>query len=110
MEANPTLAEEAMWKILEPLGFARQYVFTGVTKNGLEWSYILDFAIPLNPDVMLCVEIDGGIHKRQRGRDRRRDTRLAGEGIKTIRFTNREVLKDPSGIGFKIKFEMENRG
>ena len=39
--------------------------------------------------------LDGGVHKKKRGRDRRRDTRLATEGIVTVRVSNNEVLKHP---------------
>lgn len=43
MEANPTTAEQRMWEILEPLGFMRQAVIAGNTKNGGLWQYVLDF-------------------------------------------------------------------
>jgi very-short-patch-repair endonuclease len=107
MAANPTPAEEAMWKILEPLKFKRQVALDGYTKNGLNWLYILDF---YHPVLKLCVEVDGGIHKRQRGRDRRRDRRLAGEGIKTIRIKNADVLKWPDTVRETIEGVLRANG
>lgn len=107
MRENPTLAEAAMWKILEPLGFKRQWEFMTKTKNGLYSLYVLDFFLP---ELKLCVEVDGGVHKRTKGRDRRRDTRLAGEGIRTLRFSNQHVMVDPRGVEYDIKKEMEHRG
>ena len=90
MKAEPTRAERKMWETLEPLGFQRQVPYQGVTKNLGHWDYILDF---YHWGLRRCIEVDGGIHKKQKGRDRRRDTRLRGEGIKTIRITNRMVIE-----------------
>ena len=75
----------------------------GFTKNGLSWCYIIDF---LNQAGDLAVEIDGGIHKRQRGRDRRRSTRLLGEGIRVIRFPNKRVLNDLDAVLAEIESEL----
>jgi very-short-patch-repair endonuclease len=102
MVANPTGAEDAAWRILEPLGFKRQVIVEGTTKNDGKWTYILDFARLVRRqrywgtwhDVGICVEVDGASHQRKKGRDRRRDTRLAAEGIRTLRFTNSDVLKN----------------
>ena len=85
---------------------ARQVVKIGFTKNGGSWCYILDF---LNKAGDLAVECDGGIHKRQRGRDRRRDTRLGTIGIRTLRVTNKDVLKDIDGVLAKIRAALESR-
>jgi very-short-patch-repair endonuclease len=110
---NPTEAEEKLWTLLEPMGFRRQVVIMGFTKNGGKWFYILDFAKldTLDGHICggLCIEADGSSHRKRKGRDRRRDSRIAGIGIKTIRFANREILRDPSGIGFKIQHELEQR-
>lgn len=89
MRHNPTPAEAKLWEKLKPLGWKRQYEITGETKNGGRWAYILDF---YHPRTRICIEVDGGIHKKHRGRDRRRDTRLATIGIRTLRITNRQVM------------------
>ena len=107
MAANMTPAERKLWTVLEPMGFQPQWVWSGETKNGGRWDYVTDFYLP---SAALAVEVDGSVHDKRRGRDRRRTTRLAVEyGIKVIRFTNREVLRDPNGIGWKIQFEIEER-
>ena len=106
MVAEPTEAEALLWTRLEPLGFARQVPMSGFTKNQGEWSYILDFLSRRHGvSGWLCVEVDGGVHSKQKGRDRRRDTRLATIGIKTIRFTNKEVLKDLEAVISRITAE-----
>jgi very-short-patch-repair endonuclease len=107
MRRYPTEAEAALWERLRLIEFWKQQIdIYGQTKNGHEWAYILDFYDPVNK---LCVEVDGLVHKRQRGRDRRRDTRLATIGIRTIRFTNREVLTDIDGVLAKIRAALESR-
>lgn len=64
-------------------------------------TYHLDFALV---EKKLCVEIDGSSHRKekQRLRDERRDRYLAEIGWRTLRFTNEEVLADPSDILAKI--------
>ena len=103
MAANPTKAEDALYDILIPLGFIPQWSVGGSTKNGGAWIYILDF---YHAKLKLCVEVDGGVHRKQKGRDRRRDTRLAGEGIRTIRFSNNQVLKKIEEVRARIVEEI----
>jgi very-short-patch-repair endonuclease len=49
---------------------------------------ILDFYLP---DYNLCIEVDDISHEKKTKKDRLRTERLAGLGIKVIRFTNRQV-------------------
>lgn len=51
-------------------------------------SYFLDFFLP---DLNLAFEINGSVHKKNFDGDFRRDMAFESIGIKTIRFTNREV-------------------
>lgn len=101
MRKFPTSAEALLRDELYKLPFwLRQVPITGKTKNGGRWSYVLDFAwFPEGPLIpRLCIEVDGSAHRRTRGRDRRRDTRLATIGIRTIRVSNHEVLRDVTGV------------
>ena len=99
MIAEPTNAEALLWTRLEPLGFVRQVPMSGYTKNGGEWNYILDFLrSSRRASGWLCVEVDGGVHSKQKGRDRRRDQRLATIGVDTIRVTNKEVLTNIEAV------------
>lgn len=107
MRAEPTPAEARAWEFLKPMGFERQFPLEGLTKNFGVWFYILDF---VHRELKLVVEIDGGVHKRTRGRDRRRDTRLASEGITTLRLSNREVLRDAGSAKAKVEKAMERLG
>jgi very-short-patch-repair endonuclease len=97
MRKFPTPAEALLWDALAPLGFKRQHPINGETKNQGGWRYILDFVwlVPYYREnfLALCVEVDGSAHRRTKGRDRRRDTRLATIGIRTIRVSNADVLR-----------------
>ena len=103
MAANPTKAEDALYDILIPLGFIPQWSVGGSTKNGGAWIYILDF---YHAKLKLCVEVDGGVHARTKGRDRRRDMRLKAEGIVTLRFSNNQVLKKIDEVRARIVEEI----
>lgn len=101
MRVNMTGAERAMWEIVRPLDFVAQFPIDGCTKNGGRWSYIADFFYS-GPEGRLVIEVDGSVHARTKGRDRRRGVRLAGEGIKTLRFSNNQVLRKPDEVRRQI--------
>jgi very-short-patch-repair endonuclease len=87
MRANPTKAEEVLWAALKDdfggLKWATQVLMCG---------YILDFYAP---EVGLAVEVDGSSHRGRELYDRDRDHNLLyGAGVKTLRLTNAEVLKN----------------
>lgn len=90
MRKNPTEAEKEFSEILkdECINFEQQYP---VMFKGENNQYILDFFLP---DYNVCVEIDGGYHKRkeQREKDKKRDILLTRCGIKVFRFTNKDIL------------------
>ena len=110
MARCPTSSEARLWSILEPLGgWERQRVVQIQHFHrypGKKWRYILDF---YNHQLGLCIEVDGPIHARQRGRDRRRDKRLALHGIRTLRFTNREVDEYPGWVQQRITYVSNER-
>lgn len=65
-----------------------------------KWStYRIDFAIFVNRGLRLCVECDGhDFHERtaeQAERDRRRDREMLERLAPVIRFTGREIYRDP---------------
>ncbi len=64
--------------------------------------YIVDFFCP---KAKLVVEVDGGQHFSADGAeyDRIRDEYLESLGLKVMRFTNSEVLKNIEGVVEKIK-------
>jgi very-short-patch-repair endonuclease len=72
----------------------------GQTRNGGRWGYILD---AFHEGARLCVEVDGGVHRRRRGRDRRRDTRLRTLGIRTLRIPNARVMGELQAVVDEIR-------
>jgi very-short-patch-repair endonuclease len=46
----------------------------------------------------LVVEVDGDVHASQEERDTCRQAYLESQGLRVVRFTNEEVLKDLEGV------------
>lgn len=57
--------------------------------------FILDFYCS---KLLLAVEIDGGSHNKKQNYDLERDSYLQNLNIKTIRFTNEEVLNNFNNV------------
>ena len=96
-----TPAEEALWQRLRRhqvlgLHFQSQYVVG---------PFIADFYCRA---AQLVVEVDGGVHRGQRGRDAERDAYLAGRGLRVLRFRNEEVLRDLENVVRSIAFTAEH--
>ena len=89
---NPTPAEKKMWyEILsrhtfERLKFTRQKPLD---------RYIVDFYCS---ELMLAIEIDGDSHAEQTDYDRIRTERLGRYGIRVIRYTNIDVMRNLEGV------------
>ena len=93
LRKKQTEAEKKLWLIIRnrQLGgikFRRQF-FIG--------RYILDFYCP---EYMIAIEVDGGRHYEDKGkeRDEARTKELKKLGVKTIRFSDREVLTNIEGV------------
>ena len=65
--------------------------------HGIPKHYKIDLAFP---DRRIAVEIDGRSHRTSLGRqrDERKDNALAEMGWKVVRFTNDQVMADPTAI------------
>jgi len=90
MRREPTDAERKLWSLLrrgklDGYRFRRQVPIAG---------YIVDFCCL---SAGLGVEADGGQHYDDRGRqyDERRTAALARSGVRVIRFSDIDILKDP---------------
>ena len=86
LRAQATLAEAQLWEALragrlDRLKFRRQH---GVGR------FILDFYCASK---RLCIEVDGAVHDTQQERDAARDAALRVRGVRTLRFTNAQVLQ-----------------
>jgi len=96
---NPTEAENKIWKELlrkDQTGyrFLRQKPIN---------RFILDFYCS---KLDLAIEIDGNSHNHKKGYDNARDKFLQQIGIKTIRFTNDEILNDLESVKQKLQFSL----
>ncbi len=97
---KPTRAERVMWEHLrnKKCGFKirRQHIID---------RYIVDFVCL---SVQLIIEIDGEIHRNQKEQDLQRTERLIELGYEVMRFSNKDVSKDPNAIFVKIKERLED--
>jgi very-short-patch-repair endonuclease len=98
---SQTEAETVLWERLRDRRFMeckfyRQY---GIGE------YIADFYCPQNK---LVIEIDGGQHYTDDGReyDESREKYMRSLGIKTIRFNNTDVLQNIEGVLSRIAKEL----
>ncbi len=96
---NPTEAELAFADILRELAveFEREHI--EYYANGSHF-ILADFYFPASRTI---IEIDGGVHNLQQRYDRGRDAYFESQGIKTLRFTNRQVLKEPEAVAARIR-------
>jgi very-short-patch-repair endonuclease len=94
---NLTPAEARLWSYIksEKLGakFRRQHSIG---------NYILDFYCP---NKKLAIELDGSPHDTEEGykKDELRTIYLEQQGIKVIRFENKDVIKNLDGVLEEIK-------
>lgn len=60
-------------------------------------NYIVDFFCPR---ANVVIEVDGSQHYSEEGenRDKRRDNYLRGNGLKVLRFSDREVFENLDGV------------
>jgi very-short-patch-repair endonuclease len=87
LRQNLTYAEKIFWrytrgKRYHGLKFRRQQVIAG---------FIVDFYCA---KLRTVIELDGGIHEQQREYDRHRDKVLEARGLRVLRFTNEEVVRN----------------
>ena len=101
LRKSQTDAQRQLWKILrnKQMGgykFFRQY---GIGP------YIVDFYCPLSK---IVIEVDGGQHYSEQGMrdDKQREGYLKRGGIRVIRFSNLDVLKNMTGVFECIQKEL----
>lgn len=97
--SNPTDAEERFSELLSicEASFEREKIL--YYANGIKF-IIVDYFIERHN---VAIEIDGEGHKLQAGYDGGRDAYLGTIGIRTIRFTNKEVLRTPEIVLAKVR-------
>lgn len=104
LRKNSTEAEKLVWSRLRKrqlagVKFRRQYSIG---------AYVADFYCP---EKKLAIEIDGAQHFEEDAMeyDRRREEYMASAGIKTIRFTNKDVFNNMEGVLQKITVTVEEQ-
>jgi very-short-patch-repair endonuclease len=92
MRSEPTEAERKLWwNLRRRLPLAGSH-FRRQVRLG---HYIVDFA---SHGLKLIIEVDGGQHAEQEGRDAARTRFLESEGYWVLRFWNNEVLGNIDGV------------
>lgn len=103
LRKNMTDAERFLWsKIrMKQIGGYQFY------RQGIIGDYIVDFFCH---KARLVIEVDGGQHFSEEGteKDRVRDEYLKSLGLKVLRFTDTDVLKNIDGVGEIIIGNLEN--
>jgi very-short-patch-repair endonuclease len=99
LRKSSTKVEQILWQYLRNRNFfgkkfRRQYVFLG---------FILDFYCP---EYRLGIELDGSVHLRQKEQDIWRQKIIEEQGIKIIRFSNRDVFSNIKTVLREIKKEL----
>lgn len=96
---NPTEAENKIWReILRK----NQTGFRFLRQKPIN-RFILDFYCS---ELDLAIEIDGSSHNKKKSYDLERDKFLQLIGIKTIRFTNDEILNHLESVKRKLKLSL----
>ena len=93
LRQNQTEAETFLWLKLRK----RQLKNRQFYRQRIICNYIVDFYCP---DAKLVIEIDGGQHYSETGKDKDaiRDRHLADLGLTVIRFSAREVFENTAGV------------
>lgn len=109
LRKNQTKAEKLFWeairnKQLYGLKFRRQEpIFYNYYDQ--ERFFICDF---LCTKFKLIIEIDGGIHEKQKDYDNLRDEILSLKEYRVLRFKNEEIFKNLNGVLNNIKSYLED--
>ncbi|MDH5764012.1 MAG: endonuclease domain-containing protein [Nitrospinota bacterium] len=91
---NPTPPEKYFWNALRAMPF---YQTTRINRQKPLGEYIIDFYCH---EFRLVIEIDGDTHAGEEAqiKDEVRTKYLEGQGLRVLRFSNREVLNNIEGV------------
>ena len=96
-----TLAEKKLWKEVLREKQLAQYKF--IRQKPL-LNFIADFYCP---ELCLVIEVDGDSHNRKQEYDQLRTEALEQYGVRVIRYTNDQVLKDIPGVYLSLVKEIQ---
>ncbi len=96
LRKNMTAAEKKLW-----YGYLRTFKFKVLRQRPIE-HFIVDFYCS---SLKLVIEIDGDSHFTDEGKeyDQERTQRLEGYGLRVIRFTNQQILRDFESVCEEIQ-------
>lgn len=99
LRKNSTKAEACLWKYVLRAKQLRGYQFR---RQRPVLHYIADF---LCKELMLIVEVDGVTHDNEATfkKDKQREKELSEAGFYIIRFTDNEILKNISGVRYRLE-------
>jgi len=101
LRRDATDAEWAIWWIVR-----NRHLGAKFRRQHSVGPFTLDFYCA---ELRLAVELDGGQHYEEQGRryDASRDAALRAEGIRTLRFSNLDVLNEAEGVAEAIWDEVQ---
>ena len=99
LRQNLTPAEKKLWQ-----EYLRNFPFRVLRQRPIEY-FIVDFYCAA---LKVVIEVDGESHFTEEGRlyDLERTQVLAGYGLKVIRFTNEQVMREFEGVCRRIEEEI----
>jgi very-short-patch-repair endonuclease len=99
LRKNLTPAEKKLW-----YDYLRNFKYRVLRQRPID-HFIVDFYCP---SLKLVIEVDGDSHftEEAEAADRERTQQLEDYGIRVIRFTNQEVLKDFASVCNRIEAEI----
>ncbi|HPF51086.1 MAG TPA: DUF559 domain-containing protein [Draconibacterium sp.] len=102
LRKNSTLSEVILWNKLLKRKQLKGYQF--LRQRSIN-NYIVDFFCK---DLKLIIEIDGEIHRFQKGKDRERELDLKNLGYHIIRFKNREILDNLYNVEKTLEYFIDD--
>ena len=107
LRKNQTGSEAVFWQAVRNRKlcgkkFVRQYPLV-FEQNGRRRFFVADFYCH---EAKLAVELDGGIHKKQKAYDRARQDIIECLGIKVLRFSNNRIKNDFNGVLEELKLKL----
>lgn len=99
LRKNMTPAEKKLWHL-----YLKTFKFRVLRQRPID-HFIVDFYCP---KFKLVIEIDGDSHFTDEGQayDRERTRRLEGYGLRVIRFTNQDVMRELERVCGRIEREI----
>jgi len=103
LRKNPTSAEKRLWQPLRDkqfrgFRFLRQHPIFVFMDNRKRF-FIADFYCH---ELLLVIEVDGEIHRRQTDYDEMRTQILRSKQLEVIRFTNEDILNDLNKVLIRL--------